>query len=71
MSNLKEIKRRKIIETELSVREKELRKNYGALANKSIKELIDGARVEVESYKKNPGDFVLWKPIFVYIIFFK
>jgi cysteinyl-tRNA synthetase len=35
---------------------------YGRLANKNLEELIAGSRVEVESYKRNAGDFVLWKP---------
>ena len=37
-------------------------KNYGALSGRKLDELVAGARVEVESYKKHPGDFVLWKP---------
>ena len=37
-------------------------KNYGALSNRHLDELIAGARIEVASYKKNPLDFVLWKP---------
>ena len=37
-------------------------KNYGRLSNKKISELISGSRVEVSDNKKNPGDFVLWKP---------
>lgn len=36
--------------------------NYGMLSGKKLEDLIAGARVEVESYKKNAGDFVLWKP---------
>lgn len=36
--------------------------DYGALSRRSLEEMIDGARVEVAPYKKNPGDFVLWKP---------
>ena len=28
----------------------------------SLDELIDGARVEIGEYKKNPADFILWKP---------
>ena len=36
--------------------------NYGSLTNKSLKDLIDGARVEVAPYKRDPKDFVLWKP---------
>lgn len=35
---------------------------YGKLSGKKLDDLIAGARVEVEKYKKNPGDFVLWKP---------
>jgi len=37
-------------------------KEYGKLSNKDSKELIAGARVEVSKLKKNPLDFVLWKP---------
>ncbi|MCH7807349.1 MAG: cysteine--tRNA ligase, partial [Proteobacteria bacterium] len=37
-------------------------KNYGRLSNKNQDELIAGARVEVAPYKKDPRDFVLWKP---------
>ena len=36
--------------------------NYGALSNRSMKEMLAGARVEVADYKKNPADFILWKP---------
>ncbi len=35
---------------------------YGALSGRSRDEQIAGARVEVASYKKDPADFVLWKP---------
>ena len=35
---------------------------YGALSGRSPDELLAGARVEVAPYKRNPGDFVLWKP---------
>ncbi len=35
---------------------------YGALSGRSVDEMIAGARVEVASYKRNPMDFVLWKP---------
>jgi len=35
---------------------------YGALSGRSIKDMIAGARVEVAPYKRNPMDFVLWKP---------
>jgi cysteinyl-tRNA synthetase len=37
-------------------------KNYGELSRRSRDELIAGARVEVAPYKKDPADFVLWKP---------
>jgi len=37
-------------------------KNYGMLSNRNLDEMIAGARVEVAAYKKNPLDFVLWKP---------
>jgi cysteinyl-tRNA synthetase len=37
-------------------------KNYGELSRRSRDELISGARVEVAPYKKDPADFVLWKP---------
>ena len=37
-------------------------KDYGALSNRSIDEMIAGARVEVAPYKEDPCDFVLWKP---------
>ena len=37
-------------------------KDYGKLSNKKLDELIAGSRVEVSDYKKNPEDFVLWKP---------
>lgn len=35
---------------------------YGALSGRSRDEQIAGARVEVAPYKKDPADFVLWKP---------
>jgi cysteinyl-tRNA synthetase len=35
---------------------------YGALSGRKLEDLIAGARVEVENYKENSGDFVLWKP---------
>ena len=37
-------------------------KDYGKLSNKNIKDLISGSRVEISENKKEPGDFVLWKP---------
>lgn len=36
--------------------------NYGSLSNRTLEEMIDGARVEVAPYKRDPKDFVLWKP---------
>ncbi|MBW7849547.1 MAG: cysteine--tRNA ligase [Rhodospirillales bacterium] len=36
--------------------------DYGRLSRRSQDEMIAGARVEVAPYKKNPADFVLWKP---------
>jgi cysteinyl-tRNA synthetase len=36
--------------------------NYGKLSNRNVDDMLAGARVEVESYKREPGDFVLWKP---------
>lgn len=35
---------------------------YGALSGRSPEDMLAGARVEVAGYKRNPGDFVLWKP---------
>ncbi len=35
---------------------------YGRLSGANRDEMIAGARVEVAPYKKNPADFVLWKP---------
>ena len=37
-------------------------KDYGQLSNKNLDELIAGSRVEISENKKNPEDFVLWKP---------
>ena len=37
-------------------------KDYGELSRRSLDEMVAGARVEVASYKKDPTDFVLWKP---------
>ena len=37
-------------------------KNYGKLSNKNLDELRLGSRVEISNLKKNPIDFVLWKP---------
>lgn len=36
--------------------------NYGFLSGRSLKEMLAGARIEVADYKKNPADFILWKP---------
>lgn len=36
--------------------------SYGALSGRSRDEQVAGARVEVAPYKKDPADFVLWKP---------
>ncbi|MEM9139458.1 MAG: cysteine--tRNA ligase [Pseudomonadota bacterium] len=36
--------------------------NYGKLSGRSVDDMIAGARVEVAPYKKNPMDFVIWKP---------
>src|SRR5712664_852494 len=36
--------------------------DYGKLSKRSLDELIAGARVEVAPYKRDPMDFVLWKP---------
>ncbi|MDX5383874.1 MAG: cysteine--tRNA ligase [Rhodobacterales bacterium] len=36
--------------------------NYGALSGRTVEDMIAGARVEVAPYKRNPMDFVLWKP---------
>ena len=37
-------------------------KDYGNLSNKKLEDLIAGSRVEISENKKNPEDFVLWKP---------
>ncbi len=37
-------------------------KNYGALSNRALDEMLAGARVEVAPYKRDAMDFVLWKP---------
>jgi cysteinyl-tRNA synthetase len=36
--------------------------DYGALSKRPLDEMIAGARVEVAPYKRDPMDFVLWKP---------
>jgi cysteinyl-tRNA synthetase len=35
---------------------------YGALSGRDAREMVAGSRVEVAPFKRNPGDFVLWKP---------
>ncbi len=35
---------------------------YGALSGRDPEELLAGSRIEVADYKRDPGDFVLWKP---------
>ena len=36
--------------------------NYGKLSGRDVDDMIAGARVEIAPYKRNPMDFVLWKP---------
>ncbi len=36
--------------------------DYGALSGRAREDMIAGARVEVAPYKRDPADFVLWKP---------
>ncbi|HEU4617629.1 MAG TPA: cysteine--tRNA ligase [Gammaproteobacteria bacterium] len=36
--------------------------DYGSLSRRSLDEMIAGARVDVAPYKRDPADFVLWKP---------
>jgi cysteinyl-tRNA synthetase len=36
--------------------------DYGKLSRRDPEDMLAGARVEVAPYKRNPGDFVLWKP---------
>ena len=36
--------------------------DYGKFSSRDLTELIAGARVNVATYKKDPGDFVMWKP---------
>ncbi|MGH7047507.1 MAG: cysteine--tRNA ligase [Stellaceae bacterium] len=36
--------------------------NYGQLSGRGRDEMIAGARVEVAPYKRDPADFILWKP---------
>jgi cysteinyl-tRNA synthetase len=37
-------------------------KAYGALSRRSRDDMLAGARVEIAPYKRDPADFVLWKP---------
>jgi cysteinyl-tRNA synthetase len=37
-------------------------KAYGALSRRSHEDMLAGARVEIAPYKRDPADFVLWKP---------
>jgi cysteinyl-tRNA synthetase len=36
--------------------------DYGSLSHRTLEDMVDGARVEVAPYKRDPKDFVLWKP---------
>src|SRR5699024_4935535 len=36
--------------------------DYGKLSRRDTEQMLAGARVDVAPYKRNPGDFVLWKP---------
>ncbi|MCP5180810.1 MAG: cysteine--tRNA ligase [Pseudomonadales bacterium] len=36
--------------------------NYGHLSHRSLEDILAGARVEIAPYKRDPKDFVLWKP---------
>ncbi|QYX57409.1 cysteine--tRNA ligase [Roseovarius sp. SCSIO 43702] len=36
--------------------------DYGRLSGRTVEDMIAGARVEKAPYKRNPMDFVLWKP---------
>ncbi|MFW6093185.1 MAG: cysteine--tRNA ligase [Pseudomonadota bacterium] len=35
---------------------------YGSLSHRTLQDMLDGARVDVAPYKRDPKDFVLWKP---------
>jgi cysteinyl-tRNA synthetase len=37
-------------------------RDYGKLSRRNQDELLAGARIDVAPYKRDPGDFVLWKP---------
>jgi cysteinyl-tRNA synthetase len=36
--------------------------DYGHLSNRTLEDMVAGARVEVADYKRYSGDFILWKP---------
>ncbi len=36
--------------------------DYGSLSHRTLQDMLDGARVDVAPYKRDPKDFVLWKP---------
>lgn len=36
--------------------------DYGSLSKRDMEQMLAGARVDVAAYKKDAGDFVLWKP---------
>ena len=36
--------------------------DYGQLSNRTLEDMVAGARVEVADYKRYAGDFILWKP---------
>jgi cysteinyl-tRNA synthetase len=36
--------------------------DYGGLSGRALEDMVAGARVEVAPYKRDPADFVLWKP---------
>jgi cysteinyl-tRNA synthetase len=36
--------------------------DYGKLSRRNTEDMLAGARVDVAPYKRDPGDFVLWKP---------
>lgn len=38
------------------------KESYGKLSGRSVDDMIAGARVEVAPYKRNPMDFIMWKP---------
>jgi cysteinyl-tRNA synthetase len=42
--------------------------DYGALSRRDREAMLAGARVEVAPYKRDPADFVLWKPSAEHVI---